>query len=310
MGPSHQYTGLYLAQVESVLREEHALSVLLSGLSTITGADGTPTLKVRVMEHRAGPWVGTRDLPRVGDQGVVAFLHGSEHSGVWLGSLYQDLDNIVTRNHDERLSHHDSGVWSRLDKDGQAEWSHPSGTYLRVGSGTALTPDPSTGTPRSRHERQGRARRTVAYNIPSKPVPTVHLHHSSGTEFTIAPDGAITITGTKTQRETIAQAVTEHYKSTWSLTVDDNGTVTGLKNLLIQADDVTIISTHAAPGAHMHLGGTGGEDFIALRGGLQNIQAVFNGHTHPDPQGGNTSPPTQQITLVSDADYTGQSKAT
>lgn len=327
-------SGIFLAQVTDALPSDHAVEVMLSSLSGSYGGSPSRALKVHVMEHRAGMYHGNLDLPRRGDWGLVVFPHGSDQLPVWIGSLYQDFNTLATANEQERISQHDSGVWSRTAKDGTVEWSHPSGTFIHVGTGTALSS-------RTRQERQGATRREVPYAIPPRPPITVHVQHSSGTLVSIDPTGNITVTGVQTKTETIAKAVTEHYQdvksetvdgalteacnatkqetvvgnvtenyqAAWSVTVGANGAITAVGSLVIQGNDVTIKSSNASPGAHMHLGGTTLEDFVAKLGGIAKIAAAFNGHTHTDPQGGSTGGPNTSITLVSGPDYSTDAKA-
>ena len=255
--------GFYLSRVADVSVADHTVHVLLPNLGSVTGSQLKPFVKAHVLERRASQLVGEVALPRVGDWGVVIFPGGSPRLAVWLGSLYQDLSNICTEAPETDLAHYEGGTWSRVKADGTVEFVHPSGTYIRLGSGTALATDPQTGTPRAKHERQGQTVRKVAYAIPSKPAVTLHVEHSSGAKFTIAPDGEVTIA--------------------------------------------------AASGKFLHLAGTAGEDFIALKSALDKILATFNAHTHTGVQGGSGSsgpPGTPLAAFIPDTDYTGQAKAT
>ena len=181
-------SGFYLAQVVTPLPIDHALEVILPSLSGILNGSSSNALKVHVMEHRAGPYHGDLDLPRKGDWGIVVFPHGSDLHPVWLGSLYQDFNSLATANEQEKISHHDSGIWTKTDKDGNYEFAYPDGSYLRIGSGTALSG-------RTRQRRQGSARENLSYSVPSKPAPTVYFKHSTGTAITIDPAGNITLSG-------------------------------------------------------------------------------------------------------------------
>lgn len=181
-------SGFYLAQVVTPLPSDHALEVMLPALSGILNGSSSNALKVHVMEHRAGPYHGDIDLPRKGDWGLVVFPHGSDLHPVWLGSLYQDFNSIATANEQEKISHHDSGIWTKTDASGNYEFAYPDGSYLRIGSGTALSS-------RTRQRRQGKARESIAYAVPAKSAPTVYFKHSSGTTITIDPTGNLTLDG-------------------------------------------------------------------------------------------------------------------
>ncbi|MDO8357323.1 MAG: phage baseplate assembly protein V [Nitrospirota bacterium] len=181
-------SGFHLAQVVEAVPINHALRVLLPSLTGILNGSSTGGITVHVMEHRAGVYSGDLDLPRKGDWGLVVFPHGSDQYPVWLGSLYQDFNTLATANPNEKISHHESGVWTKTDANGNVECAYPDGSYLRIGSGTALSA-------RTRQRRQGSSRETIPYDVPDKPVPTVFFSHSSGTTFTIDPSGNLTISG-------------------------------------------------------------------------------------------------------------------
>ena len=180
--------GVPQRQVVDALPIDHALEVLLPALSGMLNGSSSNLLKVHVMEHRAGVYYGDLDLPRKGDWGLVVFPHGSDQYPVWIGSLYQDFNSLATANAHEKISQHDSGVWSKIDAAGNYEVAYPDGSYLRIGSGTALSP-------RTRQRRQGTMRQTVPYAMPAKASPTVFFRHSAGTTITIDPSGNLTIEG-------------------------------------------------------------------------------------------------------------------
>lgn len=255
--------GIYLAQVFEVSAAAHTVQVFLPGLSSSSHGVGHTA---RVLERRASQLAGDVSLPRQGDWGLVVFPGGSMDLAVWLGSLYQDLSNLCTEAEDTFLTQYEDGSWFRVKADGTVEFAHPSGTYVRLGAGTAL------GT-RTRRERQGGTSRLVSHAIPADPPVTLHIEHSSGAKITIAPDGEVTVA--------------------------------------------------AASGKTLHLAGTDGEDYIALKAGLEQIRADLSAHilwdtthTHAGVQGGSgssagpTSVPPATTPLVQETHYTGQAKAT
>lgn len=181
--------GLYQAQVIGVVTGEHAVTVILPLLSALKHSGDRVGLKVSVLARRAGAKGSDVNLPQVGEWGVVAFLAGTHPLAVWLGSLHQTLNNFSTGVAGECISQHDSGAYTRLDPSGNTEWGHPSGLYLRIGSGTTLTP-------RTRRRRKAgtNTAEVVDFTPSATAAPTVHLAHPSGASVTIDPAGNVTVT--------------------------------------------------------------------------------------------------------------------
>jgi hypothetical protein len=258
--------GAFLAQVIGVSADDHTVEVLFPAMTAMIGSGSSQGCKAHVLERRASQLVGDVDMPRLGDWGLVVFPGGSTQLAVWLGSLYKSLANICTEATNTHLTQYEDGSWFRVKADGTVEFSHPSGTYMRLGSGTALGS-------RTRRERQGGTSRTVTHQPPANPAVTVHLEHSSGAKVTIMPSGEITIA--------------------------------------------------SAAGQLLHLAGTAGEDFIALKAGLEKLLADLTAHiswaqthVHSGVQGGPSNSgapsvaPAPATPLVAETHYTGQAKAT
>ncbi len=265
--------GHYLAQVIEVVPKEHAVNVALPSLSMMKHGADREGMKVSVLSRRAGNFFGEVDLPRKGDWGVVVFLQGSHQYAVWVGSLYETYAGLATGEAGERIDHHDSGVYHRLDQAGNTEWSHPSGLYLRVGSGTNLTA-------RTRRQRQANtaASETVDYAIPARPTPTVHLNHPSGTTITIDVSGKVTVT------------------SADEVAIEGEGKVT-----VQSGDDVSVHGEGLT-----HVGAESGMDFVALKAALDLILTTFNAHVHDQ-----SDPPTPTLPAwVAGKHHTLKAKAT
>jgi len=98
--------------------------------------------KVHVLHDRANPLYGRSGyLPDVGETGIVIRVSDFGDTYYWLGSFHDPCDNICTKNTFEvgrDLYHHQSDVWHQILKDGTVEFSHPSGTFIKLGSGTTL----------------------------------------------------------------------------------------------------------------------------------------------------------------------------
>lgn len=181
--------GLYQAQVTGVVTGEHAVTVILPLLTALEHSSTRAGLKVLVLARRAGARGSEVDLPQVGEWGVVAFLAGTHPLAVWLGSVHQTLNNFSTGTIGERIDQHDSGVYTRIDPAGNVEWAHPSGLYVRVGSGTTLA-----ARKRRRRKPDTTTAEIVDYSPVESPAPTVHLAHPSGATVTIETTGKVTVT--------------------------------------------------------------------------------------------------------------------
>lgn len=283
------FNSLYQAQVIGVVPEEHAVTVILPSLTTLAFRGEQGGLKVSVMSRRAGNFVGEVNLPRVGDWGVVAFVQGSHALPVWLGSIYQTYAGLAVADAQERIDHHDSGVYSRITKDGDMEWSHPSGTYVRVGASTAL----SARTRRKKVEDASEAER-VAYDIPEKPVPQIHVEHPSGTTITIDTDGNISIVGAQHVDAEVAGNinaqvggnVTAEVIGNVSAVVGGNVAVNATGNIVAVAAQLMALYGQVMT----NIGAESGQDFVALLQALTEIKSTFDAHIHP---GG--APPTTQM---------------
>lgn len=306
-------TGHYQAQVIGLVPKEHAVNVILPSLSVLEYGADRGGLKVSVMARRAGKWVGEIDLPRVGDWGIVVFPQGTHQFAVWLGSIYQTFDGLETGVAEERIDHHDSGVYHRVDPAGNAEFSHPSGAYWRIGAGTDLTP-------RTRRRRKaGKAEsELVAYPIPPTSPPTIYLNHPAGTSVKINPDGSMLIT---TPAATIAISVTGDMTTIAEGTIS---TTAGVNKI----DTVTGFQSSAIGGAHTshsegpmslssqlaavlfgvistQIGGPAALDTVALTPALERFLATYNSHTH----NGSAIPDQQLDPLVPGTDHTTNTRA-
>lgn len=296
---------VYLGQVTAVSPADHSVTVLLNA----AGAMGSPSgegCKARVLSPRASQRVGIIDLPRIGDWGVVAFPGGNPQLAVWLGSLYADLTNICTEDAETHLTQYEGGTWYRVKANGTVEFSHPSGTYVRIGSGTALDQ-------RQKHQRQGTTRQKVTYSdLPTAADPTLHVEHSSGTKITIAPSGAVTIDSVSTLDVTTQGAVNVQAGGNATVHADGNLSADADGSVTIMGADVTVKSASGGPNL-CKLGGATGSDYVALYPGLQKLWTYILNHTHSNVQAGIdlSGPPSPgPPVLVADVDYTQEVKAT
>jgi len=158
----------YIARVVNKLEEEDCVEVVLLGTSMVKE-------KVRILHSRANPLYGVAgNLPDIGELGIVLRLPAYSGDFFWIGSFHDPVENICTPEVGKILFHHESDVWYRLGEDGTVEISHPSGTYLKIGTDTTLSQ-------RTRNKKQtGKSTLSeqVNYNPCSRPPVNLFLRHT------------------------------------------------------------------------------------------------------------------------------------
>lgn len=133
-------------------------------------------------------------LPRPGTWGIIGFPNGDSRNGVWLGSYYANQEQAYTIPDDPHFRYfsHWSGHYETLDKDGNSVTYHPDGTYVAVGSMTAL---PSTNRQTvDATQTQQSVPFPASDRIPNPPSPFyVTIAHASGATLQITPAGQINV---------------------------------------------------------------------------------------------------------------------
>lgn len=119
--------------------EDHSVDLVMAD-------DGARLTGVQVLTPNGSTRTGTVDMPKVppkGDkwditkrtgqdqQAVVAFI-GGRHPVV-IGFLFPQINQMLFRDKELALSRHQSDVMWSMDKDGNIQVNHPSGTYIRIG---------------------------------------------------------------------------------------------------------------------------------------------------------------------------------
>jgi hypothetical protein len=188
------FTGLHEAQVVSP-RVDGRLEVLLNDYTLMGG-----TLTVRVLRPYAHPSAGHYQLPSVGMWGLVAFTRNDARSGVWLGSLDDDLRNLIPEELWEsdryaELSHHPSDTYLIQHGDGTTEKLWPDGSLLKLTTGKDGSVSNETKrksrTPRKMRRKTGpMTSERQAYVPHSEPPVDVEFEHSSGAVVRITADGS------------------------------------------------------------------------------------------------------------------------
>jgi hypothetical protein len=213
-----------------------------------------------------GPADGVRvnhpAMPGRGTWGIVAFPGGDDRAGVWISSVYNAMDDARTTNTDAFLEYnsHQSGYYETLDKTGQKVIAFPDGTNIVVGNDTAK---PTT----YRHvvdDKQFAKLQAFpdAERVPTPPSPfAVNIRVASGVHISIDPTGVVLVDVGS------GNAVLEmHPSGTINLLAATRINIGGLAETLYRLIDERAI-------------------------------AIFNGHTHSDPQGGNTGPPNSTLSV-------------
>lgn len=122
---------IYKAKVVEQLPEEDCVQVIFMNGST-------NIYKVKMLRSRANPLYGEfGNLPDIGEEGLV--LQFSEAEYFWLGSYHNFVENICSKEFGSVLVHWDNDLWCKTNKDSEVEFSHPSGSYFKIGYSTQLS---------------------------------------------------------------------------------------------------------------------------------------------------------------------------
>ncbi|PZA08326.1 phage baseplate assembly protein V [Meiothermus sp. Pnk-1] len=211
-------SGIYKAQVtavhpggESTDRETlpyaGTLSVILHNMMQLGGVDAAPRFRVRMLRERAHPSAGIYRLPEVGDWGLVCFWENDAEAGVWLGSLDDDLRNLVpeelwAKDPYAEVHHWPSDRYAIFHGDGAEEHVWPDGSFLKVTTRKDGQPgnpsERSRLTPRRmrRKKQGGEGFESERQSYPGHAEPQVDVvfHHASGAEVRISADGSFWLT--------------------------------------------------------------------------------------------------------------------
>ena len=114
-------------------------------------ADGTRLTGVQIMSSSASTNTGLNDLavpgaPPGGDKwdvsqktgrDVIAIVDWCEGSPYVVGFLFPQVCQMTFPDENRKIDRHASDFYHTVDGKGNAEWYHPSGTYLRIGTSPA-----------------------------------------------------------------------------------------------------------------------------------------------------------------------------
>lgn len=186
--------------------------VLSSMVASDAGVWNFPSVQKPATESQAGA------LPRTGRQ-LAAVIDQVEGRPVVVGFIHP-LGGQIAFNQDDRVvDRHVSGAYTTIAPDGSIETYHPSGAYVRIGTGAH---EPLS--PFSAHQNWDEKT--------SAPAPTITVHAAkfdltidpSG-NVTFAAQGTITVTGGKAVK--IAAGTSMELDAPGGLSVNANTTVAG-----------------------------------------------------------------------------------
>lgn len=89
--------------------------------------------RVPVMVGTASSNTGLTDLPTPAARDMTAVVDLVDGVPVVIGFLHQRTSQMLFDDPERRVSRHASDVYSSIDADGNVEFYHPSGTFVRVG---------------------------------------------------------------------------------------------------------------------------------------------------------------------------------
>ncbi len=258
--------------------------------------DGAHLAGVQVLAPMAATNAGSNDLspvatPRSGnkwdlrrptDQDVLAAVLFYGRYPVVIGFRFPQICQMLFKELGRRVNRHTSDVYSTTDAKGNTEWSHPSGTYLRI----AESPDHEDLTGKDVDGNWKITKNTataphvqlVVANAGS-PVATLHIDpsgnvtvehdgnflHKVGGTYTMESAGAATIKAPSVTNDTPQTTMTGNQSVTGVMNVDGEGGSGG--------------ATSTIKGSILVVGGDVQADDISLKG---------HGHTEND-AGGRTS---------------------
>lgn len=210
---------------------------------------------------------------------VVGFASGIP---IVMGFIFPEVNGVLFDDPDREIRRHPSDVYQTTDQDGNTEWYHPSGTYMRVGT-TAAHEDLTGKDVDGRWKITRNTGKAVYWH-----VEVVNGGVSKGV-IEIDPSGNGTLT----------------LKGAWNVNVSGNAnmTVGGDVNLTVNGKVIgsatawNLKGPLVVDGAISSTGNITAAGDIAdqngAKGTMQNIRLVYNGHNHTDSSNDTISVPLQ-----------------
>lgn len=294
-----------LAKVVATHPEDHSVDLVMID-------DGTRIAGVQVLASSASGNTGLHDLPSpsrpsgadkwdlVGatDRDMIAVVGSIGRSAVVVGFLYPQISQMLFKDENRRVMRHASDVYTSIDGQGNAEFFHPSGAYVRFGTSSAH--EDLTGTDVDK-------KWAISKNTGNQVH--IHIEQAGGkASVNIAPTGAIVVNTQSTLTFNVTGNVSATIGGSLSATVSGTTTVTSSGLAKVVAPTVTLdaattnctgnlnVTGTTTTGGLVSTGAAGGATItgaVSITGALTNNgKAVGSTHTHTSAAAGSpTSSP-------------------
>lgn len=273
---------LKLAKVVQMRPDDHSADIVF--LDNGARAAGVPIMAGVGASSRTGtvdqpaPTVGAdKWVPQDSNEtDITAVVGWFGKQPIIMGFLYPQVSQMLFTDANRRISRHTSDVYSTIDGQGNSEFFHPSGAYIRFGASGA-------------HEDLTGKDLDGKWQLKAGAPVHIHIEQAGGAaSIDLAPGGAIVVNTTATVEVTAAGAV--------SVTAGGPATVTAPS---AKIDAATTHCTGAlnvdgkitGAGGLAISGGSGATvaGSMAITGGEVTADGIaLKGHHHSDPQGGST----------------------
>lgn len=187
---------LKLARVVATHPEDHSVDLVMV-------EDGARLAGVQVLSFSASSNTGFNDLPDPGapasgdkwslsektDRDMLAVVGYIGRVPVVQGFLFPQVCELLFADRQRRMDRHASDLYTTIDKDGNLEVYHPSGTFMRIA--TTMPHDDLTGDDFDKKFKITKnTDKAVGFNV------EVWAGGAKKSSFTMFPNGSITVDGT------------------------------------------------------------------------------------------------------------------
>ncbi|HET8550849.1 MAG TPA: hypothetical protein VFM97_00045 [Gammaproteobacteria bacterium] len=269
-----------LGKVLRVSPESHAADVMLL-------ESGRILRSIPIMTPFASTNTGLVDLPDptpesedaqpifTGERDMIAGVLKDGQFTYIIGFLFPQVAQAMFQDSNRRIMRHASDVYSSIDKDGNIELHHPSGTYVRFG----VTPD---------HEDLTGQDSDGEWKIDKNTDKKIHLQvvvKNGGEQkamFHADPDGNVTVTGKGT--------LDANFEGKVTVETQDEILAKSPAKVTVDAPDAHFTGNISAEG-NIAAGG----DVSDSKSSIQAMRDTYNSHQHADPQGGKVQATTSKM---------------
>lgn len=199
--------------------EDHSYDLVMSD-------DGSRLVGVQLLSMDGSARTGSVDMPAVpekGDKWDITQTNGQDQKAVVgfvgsnpviLGFLYPQINQMLSDDPKLRLYRHQSDVYDMTDGDGNSQWAHPSGAYVRIAEDPdfvdmagknidkSMSVDRNTG--KSVHFRLSLADQSVVVTMTPGGTTTITMKE----DFILVAEGDVSVTAHKSATVHADQDVT------------------------------------------------------------------------------------------------------